>query len=738
MFRTLGRYAYTRTQDPEFIKYKAWCTNNDLTPYTKLNCINPSADLSWLKTNKPIIETQPWSHITQPHIPIIGVRNALTGVFRYLKTKHPNISAILPLDTYPVYHQISKDILPYTLYESMSDIRSWRAALKSTSSPQILLITNPSSPFGHPLPQQYLNLIQSWALNSNKWVFVDAVYNYTQSNPTLMGPRTFWCTSLSKTYLSPEQGGILTVPNTNLIDELKSYVTPPTTEANNIMTQNPFLPAKQQLLFTARWYALQNKYPDLFKTIPSNGYMHTIPMSFDTLLQKYNIISIPIQVFCGSYVPDPPSNKTIISCLNYKDEVNYGYYFTTVSNFAAGYDKYAHTWTKNKTYTYPHKFFLCPPDNLDPGITKAQKLLTKLNIPGDAIIAIGATHHNKIYERSYPILNSSSIDIHSIFIVEPQGIKSVTVEDVYSLSLKIISKNLYEWTNIIPRTISVLPIAKGCQAKCPFCFSHGSISQDQPSGDYMRNLSSFIQRSHAHNVQRAVITGGGEPTMLPHAKLVKLISELRSFQTVVLITNGYKYASMDESSRYQHLLELKNAGLTVLSISRHGATLKENTEIMRLEIPSERVAQTALHLLKVRWVCVLQKLGVSDRPSLLRYLSWAASTKVTEICFKELYVSSSHESIYYNSQSNEYARNNQVPMKLILNYVKEQDWTLVGTLPWGSPIYEGYYENHKFKIAIYTEPSVYWERSNGICRSWNIMSDGSSYASLESVNSVIS
>jgi hypothetical protein len=35
------------------------------------------------------------------------------------------------------------------------------------------------------------------------------------------------------------------------------------------------------------------------------------------------------------------------------------------------------------------------------------------------------------------------------------------------------------------------------------------------------------------------------------------------------------------------------------------------------------------------------------------------------------------------------------------------------------------------RVAAYTEPSLFWERSRGLARSWNVMSDGTCLASLE-------
>jgi hypothetical protein len=41
------------------------------------------------------------------------------------------------------------------------------------------------------------------------------------------------------------------------------------------------------------------------------------------------------------------------------------------------------------------------------------------------------------------------------------------------------------------------------------------------------------------------------------------------------------------------------------------------------------------------------------------------------------------------------------------------------------------------RVAAYTEPSVFWERSRGMCRSWNLMADGTCYANLETAASVV-
>lgn len=732
----------TRKLDPRFIKYKQWCNAFNMTGYTVLNCLNPSTDLAWLK-NKTNIESScnkyDWmSKLSMPNshsIPSSGIRNSILSILTYLKDINPDMVACIPSDVYVVYQQIVKNIMQYKTYNALGDISSWRKDFAKLTMPTVLLIASPMSPSGKYLTRAQLDLIERFLSKPNNWVIVDAAYNYSVGNqPALSNPRIFWCTSLSKTYLSPMQGGAISINDSKIAAELKYYVESATDNASSIIYNNLYLAAKQQLLFDARWAALHRQYPSIITDVPENGYLCTVPIDFDTLLRD-KIIGVPADIFGdGSSAHD----KTVLSCLNYNEPTHSYYYFTTLNNFASSYDKYSRTYTKNDTYTYPSKFYLCSADNLDAGITKAKSLLTKTKIDSNEIIAIQSYQPVITMDKGFPTVNTSEIYVDNISIVKDTILQRATVEDIYSSSLLINRPLLYSWSELVPRTVSVLPISIGCQAKCPFCFSKGSISADQPNGNCNRLIDNIIKKAHRHNVNRAVITGGGEPTMLSHDKLVDLVSKFKCFTTVVLITNGYCYAIMTELERTQKLMELKAAGLTVLSISRHGCSLDQNSNIMHLRIESELTAKSAINVgLQVRWVCVIQKQGVHDIKSLEQYLDWVITTGVNQICFKELYVSTSNESVYHDTRSNEYSRKNQVSLSLLLNYAKTNNWTLISTLPWGSPIYKGLYKGYTIQVAIYTEPSVYWERHNGICRSWNIMSDGTCYASLEDKSSVI-
>jgi hypothetical protein len=54
---------------------------------------------------------------------------------------------------------------------------------------------------------------------------------------------------------------------------------------------------------------------------------------------------------------------------------------------------------------------------------------------------------------------------------------------------------------------------------------------------------------------------------------------------------------------------------------------------------------------------------------------------VEEICFKELYVSTSVESEYYDRASNDWSADNQVPLRVVLELAQDAGWSLVEQLP---------------------------------------------------------
>jgi pyruvate-formate lyase-activating enzyme len=432
--------------------------------------------------------------------------------------------------------------------------------------------------------------------------------------------------------------------------------------------------------------------------------------------------------------------------------VNQNYYHVTIaSNFVKGFDKYRKIYSKGNLpfSTFSEQFFILKRYELEIGIQKAQRLLQKVGIEKDFLIIletdIGALKTYNDHETGLAqYIKQNYIDLVAVYTLEDdRDLKSICIEELMAKSFELNFDLERDYFQIKPRSISILPVKNGCQASCDFCFSTYSVSEDLEKGLLQPNvIESYLQLAKAKGASRAVITGGGEPTLIPHEKLLELI-ELCAYyfpEKVVLISNVYNYAKEEPSKILALLNDLEDKGLTDLSISRHHYDDAKNEAIMKLHTPVENILalkKKGLLALNIRLIAVLQRAGIDSKEEIGNYLDWAGSFGVREICFKEFYVATSSESYYYEHGANQFSYAQQVPLALVLAFCEEHGFKKVSELPWGAPVYEGNYNGNFFSIAAYTEPSLYWELSNKLSRSWNIMSNGECLASLEDKQSLI-
>lgn len=427
------------------------------------------------------------------------------------------------------------------------------------------------------------------------------------------------------------------------------------------------------------------------------------------------------------------------------------FHVTVLSNFARGFDKYSRTYSKAKIpeSTYPDRFFLLRREELGIGIQKASPLLEKLGLAGNRLIVLETELDAELLQPNTrngrgQLIQSNHITLSGLYgigIGNGPGaeLAPMEIEDAMAASLRLLNGEFLRFADIHPRAISFLPVALACQARCPFCFSKASISSDQPAAKQdWQSVSSWLDRAQARGAERAVITGGGEPTLFAPELMKKLIATCADrFDKVVLITNGHRLATASERDRISDLSALYDAGLRVLAISRHHFDAEKNERLMHLHTPVEELARTWRQNrnrwpdLRLRFISVLQEGGVEDEATLENYLSWSANLGVEEICFKELYVSTSAESVYHDRSANEWSRTHQVPLSHVTRFAEQRGFTVESRLPWGAPIYRGEWQGKDLRVAAYTEPSLFWERTRGIARSWNIMADGRCHVSLE-------
>lgn len=427
------------------------------------------------------------------------------------------------------------------------------------------------------------------------------------------------------------------------------------------------------------------------------------------------------------------------------------YFATALSNLAAAYDKYTKVYDKARLpmSTFPDRFFTLERSEIVIGLEKAYRLSRKTGRIGDRPVIVetrvdSATlrvdHHTGL--GAYYFGTSAPI----VALFDPNGAadsgqwKTWKLEDALAESIAVSSDVLLSWDRVRPRSLSWLPVGHACQASCPFCFSKASVSENY-RGKLAKgmDLSAVALVAKRLGAQRAVITGGGEPTLLNAKELRDGINTLASaLGRTVMITNGHLLSSRPHERAYEDIKSWSDAGLSVLAVSRHAANNDDAKRLMGLQVQSE-VAISLAHEVGItpRLIAVLQKGGVQDETSLDEYLDWAVAHGVGEINFKELYVSTVLESNWADQAANRFSEANAVPLSLILEAARSRNWKVLSELPWGAPVFGATHRGHDLKIAAYTEPSVHWERANGIARSWNIMADGTVMASLEDHNSKV-
>jgi pyruvate-formate lyase-activating enzyme len=422
------------------------------------------------------------------------------------------------------------------------------------------------------------------------------------------------------------------------------------------------------------------------------------------------------------------------------------YHVTVLSNFARAYDKYSGLYSKVRIpeSSFPDRFFLLRRDEMGIGVAKASCLLVRLGLEGDRLVVletnVGAeeVHANARTGLGRYVLRPH-IRVAAVHTLSQSGLlEPSSVEDMTARSLRVLHPQLRPYEALVPRSVSLLPIARGCQARCAFCFSRASISAEQEKGDLdPRVVAGILREGRRRGAERAVITGGGEPGLVPFARLLDLVRACaESFpEKVVLITNGRFLAELAPNDRLAALQALEGAGLTVLSLSRHHPDPSANARIMSLDVGTEdvlaTVARAGLRTLRPRIITVLQRGGVDSVETLDALMRWTVSRGVEELTLKELYIATSEESVYHDRAANRWSRENQVSLALATDFFAARGWRQVAQLPWGAPIHEGVINGRPIRVAAYTEPSLFWERTNGLARSWNLLADGACYASLE-------
>ncbi len=151
------------------------------------------------------------------------------------------------------------------------------------------------------------------------------------------------------------------------------------------------------------------------------------------------------------------------------------YHVILLSNFARAFDKYQRLYRKSAIpeSTYPNEFYVLPEDQLEIGVAKASSLRERLQIPGDELLALEtmlppeAVHRNLRNGRGL-VWPSPDLPVSRLYAVRPNGRlgEPIKLEEAMAKSLALHASTFAPYADLRPRSLSFLPIAKGCQAAC--------------------------------------------------------------------------------------------------------------------------------------------------------------------------------------------------------------------------------------------------------------------------------
>jgi pyruvate-formate lyase-activating enzyme len=278
------------------------------------------------------------------------------------------------------------------------------------------------------------------------------------------------------------------------------------------------------------------------------------------------------------------------------------------------------------------------------------------------------------------------------------------------------------WAGCRFLTCSVLPVRRACNLDCPFCFSKSSISALEGEGAAWEaiDLARYYEYAYERGARRLVITGGGEPLLKPQRALQAIRQGRRWFDEIACFTNGtYLTRSLAQ--------QLSDAGLSYLCYSRHHEDDGICRQLMGHSAPLLADFLAAAGGLRIRATCVMARGFIDDAAAVARYMTVLSAHGVREFTFKHTYVAYRH-SVYGGSPQDTWAQQHRVAADPF-QYAGE----LLQVLPWGPEIRRV----GAATVCFYHEPDPEWEKENKLCRSINLLSDGSVYASLEDQRSLL-
>jgi cyclic pyranopterin phosphate synthase len=269
-------------------------------------------------------------------------------------------------------------------------------------------------------------------------------------------------------------------------------------------------------------------------------------------------------------------------------------------------------------------------------------------------------------------------------------------------------------------TCSVLPVRRACNCSCPFCFSKSSLSAlgHDPVDWRQLDLVGYFHFARQRGASRLVVTGGGEPLLRTDAVLDIIRRGKVLFDEIACFTNG--------SLLTRELAQgLGDAGLSYLCFSRHHFDDGLNRGLMGPAAPTLEQFFAAAGGLTIRATCVMTRGHIDNEEMVWRYMERLADFGVRQFTFKHTYVAY-EGSVFAASPEDRWAAEHRVSFDPFAGQGE-----IIAELPWGPAVRR----LGEFQVCYYHEPTPAWEKEHQLCRSVNLLSDGTVFASLEDQSS---
>jgi aspartate/methionine/tyrosine aminotransferase len=303
----------------------------------RLDCMNPVQALApWTCSMSELEQTAAssaqaiasWSRATQialdPERTVVGrgVRDLLSATFSFALNRGEELW--LPEDVYPVYWELARQAdVSMRAFATLPQPNL--SFLPQTGEGAAIVFPVPVSPLGRLLTDSEAMALFLWlSVSRRRLLILDAVYTFDfnvvrpliESFLTKNADQCIVLWSCSKSWLAPGSLGLAAVPH-SLALTLQGSVSPPSEaefgRIKAVLDDRPDLCQLQQAAFDREWQRLAPRIrcvvPDWQP--PSVGYFSLVSAPFTTLLNEYDILSVPATVF-GS----PHNDLSIVTCLH--------------------------------------------------------------------------------------------------------------------------------------------------------------------------------------------------------------------------------------------------------------------------------------------------------------------------------------------------------------------------------------------------------------------------------------